>query len=643
MSTRPQRSFRQSIRFKLMLVSLSLLLIPWAGYHYLQENEAFLRNAQEDVLFGTAQAVAATLRNQPDLFISGATTSAGSSNQYLYVHPLTSNIQVDGYNDDWQGYIHNAWRFDNDRGLAFDLVIAQNSLHLYLLLHVDDEQIIFREPGNSSSSQHDAVELSIINPQGELQDYRISTTSPGWADVYRLSDDGLQTSLYQTATLIKSEWQTTHSGYALELRIPRYLVGDNLAISISDVDHANSPPTRLSTQPADSPAPNQLITVSPSIQRIISGIAHDNTRIWVVDRFQRVLARRGSLQAAENLEQNENEVPGLLKLLFNLVLAQPTEQFQDDYANRIQIQAPEIASALNGTPDTRRRTTPDQRAVILSATWPIHASEGIVGGVLVEQTTNQILSLQNRAIEGLFGVTLLLFITTSLLLLGFATLLTGRVHRLRNRVEEAVTHDGRILNTLKPDNSSDEIGDLSRSFASVLNRLSEYNRYLEAMASRLAHELRTPLTVVRSSLDNLSQEALPEERDKYLDRAKDGVERLAIILHRMREATRLEQLLQQTELETFDLAEMLNIATESYRSAFPDIQFEITIPSTPVSVTGSPELLSQALDKLISNASDFHTKGTPVEITLQRAATTTYLSISNQGPALPKGMEQTIF
>ena len=51
--------------------------------------------------------------------------------------------------------------------------------------------------------------------------------------------------------------------------------------------------------------------------------------------------------------------------------------------------------------------------------------------------------------------------------------------------------------------AGDEIGDLSRSFSSVLARLSEYASYQENMASRLSHELRTPLAVVRSSLDNL--------------------------------------------------------------------------------------------------------------------------------------------
>ncbi len=645
-TARSKRRFYHSIRFKLMLVALSLLLIPWAGYRYIQENELFLRTAQEDVLFGTAQAVAAMLRNQPELFISGSTSSSGSSGQFLYIHPLQSAIQLDGYIEDWNPYIHNTWRYSADNALAFDLLLAQDSLYIYLLLQAEDDHVVFREPGSHYSEGNDLVSLAVTHPNGDLNHYHISTTSPGWADVYRQVSTETGMVEYQTVTGIKGEWQSSPTGYNLELRIPRYLVADYLTLSVTDVDDATTRAirARLSTAPVDSTELNRLLTPDPRMLETIQGIAHENARIWVVDRFQRVLARQGSLKATESVEEDEEHAPGILKMLFNLALQRPTEQFEDDYANRIQIQAPEIASALKGTPDTRRRSTPDNRAVILSTTWPIHASDGIVGSVLVEQTTNQILSLQNRAIEGLFGMTLLLFITTSLLLLGFATLLTGRVHRLRNRVEDAVTPDGRILNELPPEKARDEIGDLSRSFSNVLNRLKEYNRYLEAMTSRLAHELRTPLSVVRSSLDNLSQEESAEGQEKYITRAKEGVDRLAIILHRMREATRLEQLLQLTTHESFDLSQMLGIATESYRSAFPDMVFDLALPSKAVIISGSPDLISQALDKLISNAHDFHTPGTAVHLALKASGQATVeLSISNQGDTLPQGMENSIF
>ena len=45
------------IRAQLLLVLTVFLAIPWLGYEYVRELERFLRDAQEQTLAGTAQAV----------------------------------------------------------------------------------------------------------------------------------------------------------------------------------------------------------------------------------------------------------------------------------------------------------------------------------------------------------------------------------------------------------------------------------------------------------------------------------------------------------------------------------------------------------------------------------------------------------
>ena len=53
---------------------------------------------------------------------------------------------------------------------------------------------------------------------------------------------------------------------------------------------------------------------------------------------------------------------------------------------------------------------------------------------------------------------------------------------------------------------------------------------------------------------------------------------------------------------------------------------------------GVPDLISQALDKLVSNAVDFHRPGSAVEIACQRRAGGVALSVRNEGPPLPEQM-----
>ena len=142
------------------------------------------------------------------------------------------------------------------------------------------------------------------------------------------------------------------------------------------------------------------------------------------------------------------------------------------------------------------------------------------------------------------------------------------------------------------------------------------------MASRLSHELRTPVAVVRSSLDNLRLAALPEEARVYIERAQLGLNRLAHILTRMTEATRLEQSLGDAERERFDLAKVVAGSVDGYRIAYPEKRSCSTCAAGEMPVHGAPELIAQMLDKLVANAIEFATGTAPIFVRLARIEST---------------------
>lgn len=643
---RRRRRFTRSIRFKLLLISLSLLAIPWAGYRYLQETERFLRQTQQTLLMGIAQAVAAILHESPAIRQATRGDVDRPDGPLIYVNRLSQPIQLDGYAEDWRPYLGNRQRYPEQGEALFESILGEYGNHLYLLLRVNDQQVIYQPPGNSHLDQGDYVEIVTEKGSGSRQRYRIATTSPGWVPVYQMPTSTDSARPLKREERIRGEWQTWEGGYTLELRIPRYLLGDYLAIHVSDLDDPRQPANRrlVSTSTPDA-GPGRMVRPDPAIERLIGGLEHEEARIWVLNDRRQVLAKRGHLQPPESaLEPAPATLSSPLQPLLRLLLDQPSEHFEDDFSRRARLKGPEIESALAGQADHRRRTTPDGRAVILSVAWPVRADGRVVGAVLVEQSTNRILSLQNQAMEQITGITLTLFLFIGLAILGFATLLTGRIHRLRNRVESAVSPDGRIRQPLQVEPSEDEIGDLGRSFSGVLDRLAEYNRYLEQMAARLAHEFRTPLTIVRTSLENLQGNPATADYPRYIARARQGIERLDTLLSRMREATRLEQQLQHTEIEHFRPENLLQTALEGYRQAFPGVQFELQLAAVAESLHGAPDLIVQALDKLVSNAVDFHRPGSPIVLQLsQEADHFTRISVSNQGERLPQGMQQELF
>ncbi len=329
--------------------------------------------------------------------------------------------------------------------------------------------------------------------------------------------------------------------------------------------------------------------------------------------------------------------------LYALVLTQPTEDFSDEDVEKTLGASREVAGALSGILTTDRRRTPDGRATIVAAAHPIWVGDEVRGAVVVEETGNAVLAERNRAFERLFSIVLAALLIGSVALTWFASRLTARIRTLRDEVEAAIDAHGRLKHSLAGSNAGDEIGDLSRSFSSVLARLAQFASYQENMASRLSHELRTPVAVVRSSLDNLKLQPASADARIYIERAQEGLNRLAAILTRMTEATRLEQSLADAERERIDFGQLVAACLGGYRAAYPGRSIDWMAPQEALWVDGAPDLVAQMLDKLMANAMEFGAPGASVVVRVSRAGGNVQLTVGNDGPLLPEGMAGRLF
>jgi len=379
------------------------------------------------------------------------------------------------------------------------------------------------------------------------------------------------------------------------------------------------------------------------IAAILRGVQRTESRLWVVNRRYQVLALEGSLRRTLPQSAPESWWQSAWRSVAGWLIERPSEDFAESIPDDVLATGRDISSALQGTPGTRTRRTPDGRAVVISAAQPVWNGDEVVGAVVVEETTNPVASLRSDALERLLLLTLAAFIGTCAVLIGFATRISMRIRRLRDEAESAIDARGRLARLAGGTDAGDEIGDLSRSFSAMLARLAQHQAYLESLAGRLSHELRTPIAVVRSSLENLRLAASPEESRTYLARAEEGLARLNTILQRMSEATRLEQALRTAERERYDLSALVRGCVEGYRLAYPTTPFELQAPDGALDVTGSPDLAAQMLDKLVENAVDFSPPGAPVRVRLEARGRHAQLEVENRGPGLPAEMRGRLF
>ena len=656
MSLRP----RFGIRAKLLLASLALLAVPWVGISFVQEMERFLRQGHEQSVAATAQAVATALNDKPKLFEpQPSTPSAWHEPGDLYLFSLPSAIDMDGAAQDWPASItaHTYATLTNPDNpavgnVSMTLRLGQHGAYVFALLEVTTAQIDYRQPLQTLVEQADHIEFALTTPEGEFKRYAVSPLRSGEGPAYNLQFEDGKLALGPAEPRIKSVWRETATGYNVELALPLSMLGERLAFGVADVVQADSdfPLWITSSTLSQRAGMGRLIIPSPEIQQVVQGLGRATSRIRVVDKRQRVIAEIGSLKRAQ--QALNTTAPTLterikaltLRPLFAKILQQPSNDFTDDSARATFLETRELQSALRGVPQIGRRATQDEQAVIVSSANPIWVRDQVIGAVVVEETTNAMLTMRNQALEKLLSSVLAVFLIVMLVLLLFASRLSYRIRKLSSEAEAAIDLKGRIRGGLKQSALvNDEIGDLSRGFSSVLERLGQYNHYLEHMASRLSHELRTPIAVVRSSLDNLAQQSIAPEAKVYMERAQEGVQRLNTILTRMTEARQLEQALQSIEQETFDLQQVVSGCVAGYRSAYPETTFNTRIPSTVIPLLGAPDLIAQMLDKLIANAVDFHLPDSTIDIALAASAEAAILTISNEGPQLPEAMSAQLF
>jgi dedicated sortase system histidine kinase len=661
---------RFSLRLKLTLVSLLLLIIPLIGFRFSEIITRDLVESRKETLLFSARAVASALAGRTGLLDQELFHSLNQSRD-LYLFQLTNQIRLNGKSDDWMPQLLEAEEFAGEHLLRISSTYTRQSLHfkhmlgvrgefIYAIFMVTDDTVVYRLPESLGIDKADHLQIGIEDQNGTLHRYLVSTTKPGWVNGFLMPENPAESLPVILERRIQGVWSETEGGYIIELRIPRDLIGDRFAFAIADVDDSTSREiTSLigTANPESSEKLGWLLSPSKTIEKILQSLDRPQSRILIVDSNQRIRASFGSLTPEETPQQQEpdtfttlstisSSIYGVLKPLYRLFTTPFARDFQTPVALPTTLDISGIKEGLQGKSSITRYRIAEDQVEIMAAIAPLRENDKVIGAVVVEQSTNSILALQNKVIEESLSFTILAFCFGALGLLLFASRLSSRIRHLRDHAAGAISPTGQIRDSLRPSTDRDEIGDLSRTLTSMLHQLKEQSDYRETMADNLEHEMRTPLAGISASLKNLRGEIEnpPERIRNYLDWALTDVIRLEGLLGSIRDATSLQEALDRDTPENFNLTEAIQIWLQhSWQQAFPETGFIFHNPEEDITLHGDPGRIRQLLDKLIENGVSFHTENTPIEIGLQRINKEIVLTVTNQGPTIPDEIRGQIF
>ena len=612
------------LRKQLFLLSLITLTLPWVGCQYIREMDQTLRQGQTNALNATAKAIASHLSNDSQSADLLEKFNADNIVYSLYAYILPAPSIVDGYSDDWIAQSYRQFPLNTivtNPSIQGTYYAGIHDKKFYLFLHVVDDDINYYNPTHSSTSFSDHITLvSKANNQTT-----VVASAPGNIEAFKVNNGKEEQ--------VKGFWRESHNGYQVELSFPVDWIDNGLGIRVFD----QATQADIANFTADAiPA---VVSPQTELEQRLKIFDQTGIKLYVSSARGYFLTSAGEVFFEPQMAKQH----GLVEWIYSLALGEKDYPPLDNPVKHAMFSTPETNAALNGKPAFNWYR--DGSKQLVRAAVPINLSDATIGAVIIEQSADSPASATNSAFNKLLIYTFLASILAAVTLVIYATWLSTRIRRLSNAAANAINESGKVVDHFPVFKSRDEIGDLSRSYAQLLTRLREYTNYLRTLSSKLSHELRTPLAIVRSSLDNLEHEQLPDQARIYAERAKEGTTRLSNILNAMSAASRVEQAIGAAELEQIPCDELLSSLREAYKDVYQTVNFELNIrrDGDKLNVLGSGELLVQMLDKLVDNAADFCPKGGLIELGIYRDNDHVVITVRNEGPPLPSHMHGQLF
>ncbi len=200
---------------------------------------------------------------------------------------------------------------------------------------------------------------------------------------------------------------------------------------------------------------------------------------------------------------------------------------------------------------------------------------------------------------------------------------------------------------MRSDNARDEVGDLTRAFVSMQERLREQEEARRAFVATASHELRTPLSSLALMLDMLRAdlEAEPADVDDarvQARRAEVQAERLAGLAAELLDLSRIDA---GVELR----AEPVELR-ESVRAAVAELEMRVHEAATTLRIevpdelwaTADPGAVAQVLRILVDNALRYGAGGT-VLVGARARDGGAEIAVADEGPGVAAEDRERIF
>jgi signal transduction histidine kinase len=216
--------------------------------------------------------------------------------------------------------------------------------------------------------------------------------------------------------------------------------------------------------------------------------------------------------------------------------------------------------------------------------------------------------------------------------------LTSPLRRLQKTLERFGQGD---LTARVGSRRRDELGQLSRTFDRMADRIETLLTAERRLLLDISHEIRSPLARLGVVIE-LARNS--DDIEGSLNRIQKEADRLNDLVGQLLQVTRAEGDRDKLAHEPVQLDDLLETIVEDCRIEAQARNCELDLNSPPeICVSGDPELLRRAIENIIRNAIRYSPPGSPVQIALTDQGAAAHICVRDHGPGVPEEALGRIF
>ncbi len=225
----------------------------------------------------------------------------------------------------------------------------------------------------------------------------------------------------------------------------------------------------------------------------------------------------------------------------------------------------------------------------------------------------------------------------------YAYLASRNIRRLQDAARKVA--DGNFETPI-PISSVGQFGQLARTFNEMQRRLAELDSARKQFIANASHELRTPIFSLGGFVELLEEEdPSPEERAEFVHTMREQIVRLTKLTADLLDLSQLDAGAVAMKSSNVDLGSLAREVAREFgpRADQHGSRLELRTPDLPVIASADPDRVRQVIRILLDNALTHTPEGTKVTVTTYSINRRAELTVSDDGPGIPRRVHSRIF